>query len=291
MKTRREGRQLTAQSPSATLQVQEWLQQPVRWRRVRPLVVLCSAVLVLFTMVALIIVLRVPSRLGAFAQNELESVGFGVTTVKVTGARHLDPVTVQQALLSGERLHMFTDVRRLAQQVETLPWVAQARVQRRLPNHINVTIIERVPFAIWLQGREQKIIDAGGVVLGLRPAGTFANLPLVSGATAPAHVADIFADLATTPPLAKSIRGVAWISDRRWNVYFKTGEVLALPEGRERTRAAIKAFAELDAANHLLGHGRNQFDMRLAERMFVSSEDTTTPTHSPPPATEQHTRI
>lgn len=65
-------------------------------------------------------------------------------------------------------------------QLEQLPWVESARVQRVLPNTIHVELTERTPIAFLRNGGELALIDAHGVILG-RPAGEDLHFPVVTG--------------------------------------------------------------------------------------------------------------
>ncbi|HYL63734.1 MAG TPA: FtsQ-type POTRA domain-containing protein [Candidatus Methylomirabilis sp.] len=70
------------------------------------------------------------------------------------------------------------DVRR--GQLEQLPWVESAGVQRILPNTIRVELTERTPIAFLRNGTELALIDAHGVILS-RPAGEDLHFPIVTG--------------------------------------------------------------------------------------------------------------
>jgi cell division protein FtsQ len=65
-------------------------------------------------------------------------------------------------------------------QIEELPWVEDASVQRILPNHLRVLITERTPIAFFRNGTELTLIDAHGVVLD-RPEGEDFHFPIVTG--------------------------------------------------------------------------------------------------------------
>jgi cell division protein FtsQ len=65
-------------------------------------------------------------------------------------------------------------------QLEQLPWVESARVQRILPNHIRVELAERTPIAFLRNGAELALIDAHGVILD-RPEGEDLHFPIVTG--------------------------------------------------------------------------------------------------------------
>jgi cell division protein FtsQ len=75
-------------------------------------------------------------------------------------------------------LRVALDARR--SQIEQIPWVESASVQRILPNRIRVELTERAPVAFARNGNELALIDAHGVILE-RPQGEDLRFPIVSG--------------------------------------------------------------------------------------------------------------
>jgi cell division protein FtsQ len=75
-------------------------------------------------------------------------------------------------------LRVALDARR--SQIEQIPWVESASVQRILPNRIRVELTERTPVAFARNGNELALIDAHGVILD-RPQGEDLRFPIVSG--------------------------------------------------------------------------------------------------------------
>jgi cell division protein FtsQ len=65
-------------------------------------------------------------------------------------------------------------------QLEQLPWVESASVERILPNRIRVELTERTPIAFLRNGNELALIDAHGVILN-RPEGEDLHFPIVGG--------------------------------------------------------------------------------------------------------------
>jgi cell division protein FtsQ len=65
-------------------------------------------------------------------------------------------------------------------QIQELPWVEEASVERILPNHLRVEITERTPVAFFRNGAELTLIDAHGVLLD-RPEGEDFHFPIVTG--------------------------------------------------------------------------------------------------------------
>jgi len=89
-----------------------------------------------------------------------------------------------QKLFVGDRNHSVLriplDKRRT--QIEELPWVEDASVQRILPNRVKVFITERTPIAFFRNGTELTLIDSHGVLLD-RPEGEDFHFPIVTGLT------------------------------------------------------------------------------------------------------------
>src|SRR6202045_1567858 len=75
-------------------------------------------------------------------------------------------------------LRVTLDARR--SQLEQIPWVESASVQRILPNRLRVELTERTPVAFARNGAELALIDAHGVILD-RPRGEDLHFPIVSG--------------------------------------------------------------------------------------------------------------
>jgi cell division protein FtsQ len=65
-------------------------------------------------------------------------------------------------------------------ELEQLPWVESASVQRILPNHIRVELTERTPIAFLRNSNELALIDSHGVILD-RPEGEDLHFPIVAG--------------------------------------------------------------------------------------------------------------
>ena len=65
-------------------------------------------------------------------------------------------------------------------EIERLPWVEEASVERILPNHLRISITERTPVGFFRNGTELALVDAQGVLLD-RPAGEDFHFPIITG--------------------------------------------------------------------------------------------------------------
>src|SRR6185295_5842011 len=83
--------------------------------------------------------------------------------IKITGSHYVSRAAVTEkfsADLGKSVMRVPLDARRAA--LETIPWVAEAPVQRSLPNRIRVDVAERVPVAFLRSGYQLAMVDATG---------------------------------------------------------------------------------------------------------------------------------
>jgi cell division protein FtsQ len=101
--------------------------------------------------------------------------------ITVSGNRGVSREAVLQQFVQDRNhsvLLVPLDVRRA--DLEKIPWIEYASVQRILPNHLRVELTERTPIAFARNGGELALIDAHGVLLD-RPRDAELHFPIVSG--------------------------------------------------------------------------------------------------------------
>jgi cell division protein FtsQ len=101
--------------------------------------------------------------------------------IAVSGNRIVAPEEIQRLFVRDRDrsvLRIPLEARRT--QIQEIPWVEEASVQRILPNHLRVEITERTPAAFFRNGNELTLIDAHGVLLE-RPEGEDFHFPIVTG--------------------------------------------------------------------------------------------------------------
>ncbi len=64
----------------------------------------------------------------------------------------------------------FVPLKERRKQLEQIPWIEHATVERLLPDQIRITVVERKPIAFVRQGSQVELIDANGVLLAEPPA-------------------------------------------------------------------------------------------------------------------------
>ena len=196
--------------------------------------------------------------------------GFQVKKVEVVGADRIDRLKVYDiALAQKDRSMAAVDLDSVRGDLMKYGWIKDARVSRRLPDTLDVDIVERTPAAIWQHNNRLSLIDEKGVVLEPVTVATMPDLPLVIGPKANQRSQDLDRLLTEASSLKELLAGATWVGNRRWDLRFRSGETLSLPEGEVEAKAALAKFAHMDGANRLLGRGILRFDMRDPGRFVL----------------------
>ena len=234
--------------------------------------------LVLLVVAALIAglgAMGVPEMVGLAAAHGIGRMGFVVRNIEVSGRRHVDPEAVYAIAMDARGQDMplvgLSDMRaRLLQ----LGWVGDARVSRRLPDTLVIDLVERTPAAILQRNQMLSLIDGEGHVLAPADPRTLpVQLPLVIGPGVEAHIGQLQALIASQPTLKQLIAGGTWMGDRRWDLRFQSGEVLALPEGDAQAKDALGRFVKKDSEARLLGQGYVRIDMRDPKQIVIRTSN------------------
>ena len=211
--------------------------------------------------------------------------GFEVRRVDVRGVKHLNELKVYERVLAEkDRAMPLVDIEALRSELVSLSWVEDARVSRQLPDTLVVDIVERKPHAVLRKADKLVLIDPTGHELEKISTARAKGKLIVEGMGAGRQVEALSALLEAAPALKPQVREAEWIGNRRWNLTFRTGQVLALPEGSDHSAQALMAFARLDGTNRLLGGKVAAFDMRAKDRIYFRVPGRTDAVEAPKPA-------
>lgn len=220
--------------------------------------------------VAAIAAFKVPQTIGTWAGEGIGNAGFAVKRVEIRGLDRMERLPVYAIALDQNSMAMpLVDLEGTRQRLLRFGWVEDARVSRRLPDTLVVDIVERRPTAIWQNAQRLALIDKDGVVLEQVRLDAMPDLPLVIGPAANRQAGSLSRLIEAAPQLRPLMEGATWIGERRWDLRFQSGEVLALPEGEEAAKRALVHFTRMDQQTQLLGRGLARFDMRIPGRITV----------------------
>ena len=194
--------------------------------------------------------------------------GLRVTKVEVEGRANTPEPLLRAALgvHRGDPILGFS-VAQARQRIESLSWVAQATVERRLPGTVVVHLQERRPFAIWQHDGKFVVIDRKGQIVAHKNVEQFRQLPLVVGAGAPEDAAKLLDALSNLPTVQSRVVAAVRVGQRRWNLLMKSKTTVMLPEGH--ATVALERLARLQRDHELLDRPLAAIDMRLPDRLVL----------------------
>ena len=243
---------------------------PIKPSQVRKRFAIAAGIITGISLGVAAMMMDMPARLWFDFADGLSRAGFVVRHVEVSGLKHMSRLPVYYATMDQRSNAMLlVDLEDVRTKLEALPWVEDASVGRRLPDTLMIDITEREPVAIWQYRQQLAVVDGQGHVLDKEGAARFAHLPLVIGEEAQRHAGQLALMLRDFPEIRNRMDSALWIGKRRWDIRFKSGETLALPEGVAAQRRALDHFARMDRETGLLEKGFIRFDMRLPDRMVV----------------------
>lgn len=105
---------------------------------------------------------------------------FRVRHVEVRGARYAPPHELVALLAADTAMSVWDDLTPLPPRVAEHSQVAQARVTRRLPSTLVITVEEYLPVALAPTGRGMRAYDRDGRRLPIDPSRTPVDLPIIA---------------------------------------------------------------------------------------------------------------
>ena len=200
--------------------------------------------------------------------------GFEVNRVEVRGVERLNRLKVYERVLGAkDRAMPQVDLAELRSGLLDLNWVKDARVARQLPDTIVIDIVERTPHAVLRKPDRLVLIDASGNELEPISQANAKGMLRSSGPGAQAQVEALGTLLDAAPALRPQVASAVWMGNRRWNLTFKTGQLLALPMGEKESAGALIDFARQDGQHRLIGGKATAFDMRIPPRIYIRCPD------------------
>ncbi|MGD9614881.1 MAG: cell division protein FtsQ/DivIB [Alphaproteobacteria bacterium] len=202
------------------------------------------------------------------AMTATAALGMVVEDIEVEGRETTERAMIMAALAAGRGTPILAvDLWRAKAELEKLPWVRSAAIERRLPRTLHVRLIERRPLALWQHEGRQQLIDRQGEVIPGADLGRFARLPLVVGDGAAPRAAALIEMLGREPALAARVTAAIRVDNRRWNLRIDDSIEVLLPE--DNPEAAWVHLAAFERRNNLLKRDVQRVDMRLPGRLVV----------------------
>ncbi len=202
-----------------------------------------------------------------FYEKTIET-GFAVKYVDIKGRNH----TSNQHILAALNIHEGDAILRLEltemrERLINIGWIKDALVRRHLPDRLEIILQERIPLALWQTDDGHKVIDSAGKIITEAHSQKFTHLPVISGKNAPAKAYQILQMLQTEPELFADVWAVQLVSDRRWDVYLRSGVTVRLPE--QDAGSAWSRLALIEQEKQITARDISTIDLRVPNKLVV----------------------
>ncbi len=204
-----------------------------------------------------------------FTKQRLMNAGFIVKYVDVVGEGRISEQQVRDALgvRSGDYLFDM-DIKNAQERVQSLNWVDTAIVRRLWPNRVVVHINERIPYALWQENGEFKLVDASGTRIHVQNMAEFTSLPLVVGAGAEKNANAFLRLLNQYPSIKQRVESAVYVNERRWDIILKDRTLrVLLPENN--LGQALANLQEYHGKHGVLDLDLERIDMRVEGRLYL----------------------
>ena len=160
------------------------------------------------------------------------------------------------------------DVKKLKQEVEKLPAAASASVSMNPSGYMEIVVIEHAPALIWRSELDLHLLDAEGRVIGSAERRLdYPELTLLAGSGSDAAAREAIQIMSTAQPIAKMVRGLVRVGERRWDVVLDRSRKVMLPE--KEPAAALAKLIYRSRTDGILFRAISAIDLRNPERMTV----------------------
>ena len=200
------------------------------------------------------------------------SLGLRIAAISLTGEKEVSREEVlTTAGVTGRASLLLLDADAARARLLANPWIADAAVLKLYPDRLQITITERLAFALWQKDGRISVIAGDGTVLEPFVENRYLGLPLVVGRGAERQAKDFLALIDRYPDVKAVLRASILVAERRWDLRLANGVNVRLPE--TDIAGALDRLVQLDRDKKLLSRDIESVDLRLPDRVTVRLSD------------------
>ena len=237
----------------------------------RPMLYISTGLLVLALLVGLLVggyVGRAIAGVDDAANAVAADAGFGISAVNLAGNHRTPPASILAALgfEPGESIFK-ADIQSARERLMQLDWVSEADVSRRYPDSISVTLVEKMPYALWQASDGLRVVERSGKPITYARAEDYPHLPFFIG-DAPSGASDLVDAIAQHRAVVARVKAMQRVANRRWNLILDDGVVVKLPEDGWAHQLYVLEHLIVDKS--VLERDISEIDLRSPENYFFT---------------------
>ena len=182
--------------------------------------------------------------------------------MKSVGRERASKSNISNILKKYEKTSLLRlDLNFIQSEIEKVTWIKKVIVRRILPNKLNLTIEEFSPSAVWARGRERFVLDKNGYLIERISDDQFQNYFTIKGAEADLNLMKLIEGLENFEEIYNQIDYANFIGRRRWDLHYKTGVRIMLPQNNLIDSLSI--LQTYIKENRLIEKGHKKIDLRV----------------------------
>ena len=237
----------------------------------RPMLYISTGLLTLALLGGLLVggyVGRAIAGVGDAANAVAADAGFGISAVSLAGNHRTPPASVLAALGFEPGQSIFNaDIQSARERLMQLDWVAEADVSRRYPDSISVTLVEKMPYALWQASDGLHVVERSGKPIAYARAEDYPHLPFFIG-DAPSDASDLVDAIAQHRAVVARVKAMQRVANRRWNLILDDGVVVKLPEDGWAHQLYVLEHLIVDKS--VLERDISEIDLRSPDNYFFT---------------------
>jgi Cell division septal protein len=206
-------------------------------------------------------------KLGQFEDYLAREHDMKLQKILVAGRRGLDQDEILDLMGVIENEPMLRlDLHAIRDRLLTHPVIREVSVRYVEPDTLLVTLEERLPMGVWIDGGLPKLFSHDGHELGVMEV-DHEDLPRFAGPGAPEAASELMNMLLDYPEIGKRLSLAIRIGHRRWNLRLDSGLEILLPEAR--MAEALARITSMQEEEAILDRDLSSIDARLDDRWFL----------------------
>lgn len=187
---------------------------------------------------------------------------YSVNNIDITGRERSSKDKLSKILSLYENKSLLSlNLLKIQNDIEKIAWIKDVIVRRIFPKTLSIKIEEYKPLAVWERGKEQYILDEYGYAIERISSNEFQNYFKIKGMGADRKLKNLIDNLKNFEDIYSQIEHASLVSNRRWDLYYKNGVRILLPENN--ISESLNLLDSYIKKNRLIEKGHRKIDLRV----------------------------
>ena len=193
---------------------------------------------------------------------------FSINSIEIIGRERSSKKILSEVLKPYKNKSLVSvNLKNIQNEIEKIVWIKDVIVRKVYPETLSISIEEYSPSAVWKRGSEHYILDKYGYRIEKIKSNEFQNYFKIKGMGADKKLKNLLDKLHYYPDILNQIDYANFISRRRWDLHYKNGLRILLPENN--VSESLSLLDSYIKKNKLIEKGHKKIDLRVAGKITM----------------------